>query len=368
MGLEEQIAVRGAEEAGLAFDLERDLLCTSDAEGRFTFLNAAWERVLGWSREELMSRPSIEFVHPEDVERTRDAAAEVDRVDHEITDFENRYRTKSGDWRWLRWSARSDGESWFAVAFDVTDRRETEHRLRETLTEERLLVYAQPIVDLRSRRVVQEELLVRLGNPDDSSVLLPAEFLPEAEAFGMIGMVDRVMTAHGVRLASEGRNVEVNLSSHSITDRALMDEITDMVRASGLSARRLIFEITETAALTNLDAASEVAERLTQLGCRFALDDFGTGFGSLAHLRKLPVHLLKIDLSFVMAMRESAEDRALVRGIAAIAKELGLETVAEGVEDAVTYRLLRDYGIDRLQGFMIGRPVPIALPRNGARV
>src|SRR5207248_2884991 len=114
---------------GLGFDFERDLLCAADTNGFFTSLNGGWERVLGWSSEELMSRPFIDFVHPSDRDRTLEETGRVARAGHEIVDFENRYRARGGEWRWLRWSARSDGKTWFAVAFDVTERKETEQRL-----------------------------------------------------------------------------------------------------------------------------------------------------------------------------------------------------------------------------------------------
>ena len=113
-------ALVSAQTQRLAFDIGRDLLCTSDANGYFTTLNAGWERVLGWTREELMARPFVEFVHPDDVERTAAEAAKITDLDYEIIDFENRYRHRDGGWRWLHCSARSDGEMWFALAFDIT--------------------------------------------------------------------------------------------------------------------------------------------------------------------------------------------------------------------------------------------------------
>ena len=345
--------------AARGFDFARDLICTADAEGRFTTLNSSWERVLGWSREELLARPFIEFVHPEDVERTVRASARVAEVDYELTAFENRYRTKGGEWRWLRWNARSDGVSWFAVAFDVTEEKLAEEEVMTAIDEERLLAYSQPIADHRSGDVVQEELLVRMRDGNDGQVLLPAEFLPALERNGAIVAVDRWMTARGLALASGGRNVEINLSARSLASEESMDELIEAVRATGVTARRIVFEITETSALANVDGVRELAERLGRLGCRIALDDFGTGFASLTHLRELPIHVLKIDSSFVAGVKTNNADRALVRGVAAMARELGLETIAEGVEDGVTYELLRDYDIDRVQGFLIGRPAPL---------
>lgn len=352
----------GREREALGFDIEHDLICSADTEGRLTALNTAWERMLGWTREELMARPFLDFVHPDDVERTALETAKLTQPDRELSAFENRYRTKAGEWRWLRWSARSDGETWFAVATDVTEGKEAERRLREALVEERLLAYSQPIVD-RAGRVVQEELLVRLQDPD-GTIRPPADFLPQAERSGLIVEIDRWMSREGLRLARRGRNVEVNLSARSIQDDAFMDELSDAIRSAGVSARRLVFEITETSALQNFDATTEFAERLDRLGCLFALDDFGTGYGSLTHLRHLPIQMLKIDISFVRGIRKSAADRTLVRGVAAIARELGMQTIAEGVEDAVTYRVLGDYGIDRAQGFLIARPAPVLTDRR----
>jgi len=107
------------------------------------------------------------------------------------------------------------------------------------------------------------------------------------------------------------------------------------------------------------DLAIDFAERLTRLGCQFALDDFGTGFGSLTHLRVLPVRYLKIDTSFVRDVATSREDRAIVRGIVAIASEFDVLTVAEGIEDAATLDLVIELGVDYAQGFHIGRPAPV---------
>ena len=307
-----------------------------------------------------MSRPYIDFVHPDDRQRTLEEAAKGARPGHEITRFENRYRARGGGWRWLRWSARSDGKSWFAVAYDVTEEKETERRLRSMLTDEHLVAYSQPILDQRRGSVAQEELLARLRVPDaGDGVLAPSEFLPDVERSGLIGLVDRWMVSQGVAVASRGRRVEVNLSARSIEDEALAIELADAIGRTGAMAENLIFEITETAAITHLDAARDFAERLTRLGCSFALDDFGTGFGSLTYLRRLPVRYLKIDASFVRDLIASPEDRAIVRGIVAIARELGTLTVAEGIEDTDTLALVGEYGVDYAQGYLIGPPAPL---------
>src|SRR5260370_17596069 len=106
------------------------------ADGRFLSLNAAWEQVLGWPRQELMSRPCIEFVHPDDVTRTAAEYARINEVDRELVAFDNRYRTKDGRWRWLRWSARTDGEAWFALAVDITHRNHPAYPRPPPLTQD----------------------------------------------------------------------------------------------------------------------------------------------------------------------------------------------------------------------------------------
>jgi PAS domain S-box-containing protein len=347
------------------FDIEADLLCTA-ASGRFTSLNAAWERLLGFSREELMARPLIELVHPEDVERTTAQLAQLAHADYELASFENRFRTKSGGWRWLQWTARSAGETWFAVAFDVSERKEAEERLRGILTEDRLLAYSQPIIDRRRQRVVQEELLVRLRS--NGTELAPGQFLPDAERYGMIGRVDLFMVGQAVRLAARGRRVEVNLSARTISDLALAAEIADMLGRLPPEAPKIVLEITETCAIENLDAAREFVERLAGLGCRFALDDFGTGFGSLTYLRHLPVDILKIDMGFVRGVTSNASDQAVVKSVVAIARQLRQHTIAEGVEDQDTLRLLRKYRVDFAQGYYIGRPQPLVEAAEPARL
>ncbi|TMK74335.1 MAG: EAL domain-containing protein [Actinobacteria bacterium] len=342
------------------FHIERDLLCTVNSDGYFTSLNSGWERVLGWTREELQSRPIIDFIHPADRERTVAELAKVARTDYQVVNFENRYRARGGGWRWLRWSARTDGQNWYAVAFDITQDKETEARLRGVLTDEHLLAYSQPILDHRRGEIVQEELLVRMRNTTGTDrVLTPAEFLPDAERTGLIGLVDRWMSAHAVALSRQGRRSEVNLSAVSIGDEEFTGRLEKWIDRAGVNPSNLVFEITETAALEQLDVAVGFAERLTSLGCRFALDDFGTGFGSLTHLRVLPIHYLKIDTSFVRDAATNRDDQAMLRGIVAIARELRMMTVAEGIEDARTLELVSDIGVDYAQGYHIGRPAPV---------
>jgi PAS domain S-box-containing protein len=350
---------------GTTFDITRDLIVTADRNGVFISLNAAWERCLGWNRHEVIGHPYHEFIHPDDAERAGAELANVDIPDYELSNFETRYRTKDGGYRWLRWSARTDGTMWLGVAIDITEEREAERSLHRALDQQGLLLYAQPIVDPRSRRAVQRELLVRMyaeREPADAGgagILLPAAFLPAAERLGLIGLVDRWVTSRALALAQRGRPVEVNLSAQTVCDEDFGDELVALLRHAPVAAGNLVFEITETAAIGNLDAAQRLGRSLCGLGSGLALDDFGTGFGSFTYLRWLPVDYLKIDHSFVRGVTTSREDRAVVRSVVQIAESFGRATVAEGVEDAETLAALCDLGVNHVQGFFTGRPEPL---------
>ena len=246
------------------------------------------------------------------------------------------------------------GRSLFGVDASATP------ALRAVLTEDHLLAYSQPIVDQRLGTVVQQELLVRLrGQNGDGEVLVPEDFLPDAERSGLIGIVDRWMLARGVELARAGHSAQVNISALSMDDDRLADDLASALGGLDGSASNLVFEITETAAIENFDAARAFAESVVKRGARLALDDFGTGFGSLTYLRHLPVDFLKIDRSFIGDLVASSDSQALVRAIVAMARELGVMTIAEGIEDAATLALLREYEVDYLQGYLLGRPAPL---------
>jgi EAL domain-containing protein (putative c-di-GMP-specific phosphodiesterase class I) len=231
-------------------------------------------------------------------------------------------------------------------------------RIQDALRDDRFVVYAQPLVDLSTGDVVRHELLLRLVG-SDGEVISPNEFLPVAERFGLITAIDRWVLGRALELARAGRRVAINLSGQSIGDAEILESVRDAIDA-GLDASCLAFELTETAAVRNLDAARRFTRELTALGCEVALDDFGTGFGSVSYLRHLPVDYLKIDTSFVRGARERPEDLAVIRAIVAMAREMGASTVAEGIEDAETLQRLHECGVDYCQGFLLGRPAPLA--------
>lgn len=227
-------------------------------------------------------------------------------------------------------------------------------RIREAIEKQRLVVYAQPIFDLRRQCVAREELLVRMLD-EDGDVIPPSSFLPTAERFGLIAEIDRLVLAKAVEMAGRSQPIAVNVSGASLSDPRLIDDVRSAI-ANGLNPAWLDFEITETAAISNMADARKFAHAVTEMGCGLGLDDFGTGFSSLSYLRELPIQHLKIDIEFIRELPSSPDDQRLVQAIVQFAKAMGQETVAEGIEDADTLAMVRLFEVDYAQGFHIGRP------------
>jgi EAL domain-containing protein (putative c-di-GMP-specific phosphodiesterase class I) len=231
-------------------------------------------------------------------------------------------------------------------------------RIRDAIDEQRLVLYSQPIVPLcgGNRR---EELLIRmLGR--DGELIPPGSFLPVAERFGLIGEIDRWVMTQAVQLAAVGRRVQVNLSAHSIRHQDFLPRIDHELRTAGADPANLVFEITETALMDDLESGERFARALVEIGCGVALDDFGTGFGSFTYLKRLPVTYLKIDCDFVREIVTNQANQHLTKAIIGLAQGFGYQTIAEGVEDEQTVELLRQLGVDYAQGFFFGRPAPVA--------
>jgi EAL domain-containing protein (putative c-di-GMP-specific phosphodiesterase class I) len=231
-------------------------------------------------------------------------------------------------------------------------------RVEDALTQERLLLYAQPIVDLNTLEVAQRELLLRVREPD-GNIVGPGSYLPIAEQCGLIGDIDRWVIQRGAELAAGGTPVQVNVSARSISDRTILHHIESCIEQTGADPKLLVFEITETALVRDEAAARAFAERLHGLGCKLALDDFGTGYGAFTFLKQLPIDYLKIDVEFVSDLASNTASRHVVEAVVALARAFSLQTVGEGVEDAETLTLLRELGVDYAQGYHIARPAPL---------
>jgi len=235
-------------------------------------------------------------------------------------------------------------------------------RIRSALSENRFVLYAQPIMGVNTGETTRYELLLRLGD-QPGEVVLPGEFLHIAERLDLIQEIDRwvvneALEALAGQAADERATLEVNLSGRSVGDPVLLDMIERGVEEHGVDPSRLVFEVTETAAVANIQRASTFATRLADLGCHFALDDFGAGFGSFYYLKHLPFDFLKIDGEFVRGCLDSRTDQLVIEAVVGIARGLGKETIAEFVEEPRTAAFLQQQGVDYLQGYWIGRPEP----------
>ena len=247
----------------------------------------------------------------------------------------------------------------------LTDAVTWAESIRSALADDGFVLYQQPILDLRTNEIARNELLLRMVGADGEHVA-PATFLYIAERFGLVQEIDAWVVRRAIALVAEqaklGRRLqlEVNLSGLSLTSPAVLATIESELAESRIDPSCLTFEITETAAIVNIQKARAFAERIAELGCGFALDDFGAGFGSFYYLKHLPFDVLKIDGEFVRNLTDSVKDQAVVKSLARIATELGKQTVAECVEDAATLELVRRYGVNFAQGFHVGVPQPVS--------
>jgi len=234
-------------------------------------------------------------------------------------------------------------------------------RVREVLDNDRFQIVYQPIVGINDGVIHSYEVLIRMPY-DDGQTILPGGFMPAAERFGLIHSIDRWMVAKTIRtlagLRDEGHTLHfgINLSGRAFEDATLLPLIKAVLQETGLDPSWLTFEITETAAIANLNAAVRFIEALRNLGCRFALDDFGSGFCSFTYLKHLPVDTLKIDGSFIQGLPNAPVDQAMVRSMNQVAHALGKKTIAESVENAETLTLLKELGVDYAQGHYLGKP------------
>jgi EAL domain-containing protein (putative c-di-GMP-specific phosphodiesterase class I) len=232
-------------------------------------------------------------------------------------------------------------------------------RVREALAADRLVLYAQPIIDLATGATVKHELLIRMLD-EQGELVPPGDFLPAAERHGFIRVIDRWVIRRAIAIAAAGHAVELNVSAESLGDRGLADFVAAEIAAAGADPAKLVFELTETALLRDEAAGEVFVAALDALGCEVALDDFGTGYGGFTYLKRLAVDYLKIDVEFVRDLPRDAASQHVVRAVVDLARGFGRRTVAEGVEDDETLAMLRAMGVDCAQGYGIGRPRPVA--------
>ena len=251
-------------------------------------------------------------------------------------------------------------------------------RISEAIESDNLVLYYQDIVPIgvSSGSGLHFEVLVRMRD-EDGGIIPPNMFLPAAERYNLITSLDQWVVSHSLSWYAEFCNhadaaatntMAINLSGASITDTAFLGYIKDEFARTGVAPEVICFEITETAAVANLDAAAGFIRELRQMGCRFALDDFGSGLSSFAYLKSLPVDYLKIDGSFVKDMDSDAIDRAMVNSIHQLGSVIGIKTIAEFVENEAILKRLAEIGVDYAQGYGISKPMPLAEMDVGAKL
>ncbi|MEV4277815.1 EAL domain-containing protein [Actinoplanes xinjiangensis] len=233
-------------------------------------------------------------------------------------------------------------------------------RVADALGTDRFTLYSQPILELQSNRVTRHELLLRVLDEADGPQS-PIQVLDTAERLDAIFDIDLWVVERAMRLAAEqpGLCLQVNLSGRSVGDPRLTNEVEKLLERYRVDPAQLTFEITETALIGNLSEARRFADRVRDLGCGLALDDFGSGYASFRYLRLFPIDLVKIDGEYVVDLVDNPQDQVLVRALVQVCQAYGIHTVAEFVQDEATLRMLRELGVDYVQGYLIGRPSPV---------
>jgi PAS domain S-box-containing protein len=234
-------------------------------------------------------------------------------------------------------------------------------RVADALGTDRFTLYAQPILELQSNRVTRHELLLRVLDEADGPQS-PIQVLDIAERLDAVFDIDLWVVERAMQLAADDpeSNLQINLSGRSVGDPRLTGEVERLIKQYTVTPERLTFEITETALIGNLSEARRFADRIRDLGCELALDDFGSGYASFRYLRLFPIDLVKIDGEYIVDLVDNPQDQVLVRAMVQVCQAYGIHTVAEFVQDEPTLRLLRELGVDYVQGYLIGRPSPLA--------
>lgn len=237
--------------------------------------------------------------------------------------------------------------------------------VQRALAEGSLELFAQIIAPVREDMPLPHyEVLVRMRDPEGKPIS-PGAFIPAAERFQLMSSIDRWVVGKALQLGAEqarlGQPIElsINLSGQSLSEDQFLDFVIREIERSGVDPAHLCFEITETAAINNLTRAVRFMTSIRRLGCHFALDDFGSGMSSFGYLKNLPVDVLKIDGGFIKRLHENPVDQAMVKAIQEVARLMNMKTVAEFVENAEILDVLREIGVDRAQGYHLGKPAPV---------
>ncbi len=238
--------------------------------------------------------------------------------------------------------------------------------LNNAIDQEKLVLFAQPIMHIASREIQKKEILVRLRS-DDGTFISPGQFIPAAERYNLMPAIDRHILRQTFKFLCEVGDEDtcmycVNLSGTTLASTGLVSYIRELLDEYPVDGRRLCFEITETAAIQNFGPTVDIIQEIRSLGAAFALDDFGNGFSSFAYLKNLPVDYLKIDGSFVQHIMKSESDRAMVEAINNIGHVLKMKTIAEFVTSSEMISILESLNVDFAQGYEIAVPEALVPP------
>jgi predicted signal transduction protein with EAL and GGDEF domain len=242
---------------------------------------------------------------------------------------------------------------------------ELEEELVEALTHNRLLLELQPQVDCATGRCNAAEALLRWQRRSGEWVAPPL-VIATAERLGVLRMLSRWLVNQSARVLTELHRkdidvrLSINLTASDLQDIELPDLLQQALSTWGAPPHRFGVELTESAVIADEARTYEVLSRLRDLGCSVAIDDFGTGYSSMIYLRRLPLHEMKLDRTFVRNIASAPQDRAIVGALVHLAHSLGMEAVAEGVEDDATLAIVRELGCERAQGYLFGKPMPVA--------
>jgi len=247
---------------------------------------------------------------------------------------------------------------------EASDKRlALEEALRKAIDEDQFELYLQPILDLKSGKIVKAEALLR-WRTSDGILIGPDVFIPVAEQTGLIVPIGKWVIARATQMLSELKNIDVNLkisvnlSPRQIADRRLFNFILVSIQETHIPAKNLELELTEGVLIDNFNQVQRLLNAVRDLGISVSIDDFGTGYSSLAYLQKLPIDHLKIDRSFVRDLDNNDNDKAIVLAVIAMAHSLKISVIAEGVETQSQKEFLRDNKCDSVQGFLFSKAVP----------
>src|SRR3954470_3751850 len=354
-------------------------------DGRFLDVSATLCRILGHSKEELLSAEPPAIVHPDDVDSHRELFSGMLAGEQAAARGVRRYLDADGRTLTMRESVAllrdgNDRPDAFVLQLDeahefepgdVVDaeiepapeeapRALTGDAMRRALEDDLFELHCQPLLDLRTNDVNQYELLIRMRS-EDGRLILPEAFLGPARRAGLAHAIDRWVVRSAIRLlvANEHVCLEVNLSPEAVHDPELATMIEEELTATAIDPARLVLEVAGNTAVESLEETRVLAKRLRALGCKFALDDFRSNFGSFRLVRELPLDYLKLDGELVGALAESRTSQLIVKALVDVAAGTGMSTVAVFVSDEETVRLLRQLGVDFAQGYTVGRPRPV---------